>query len=269
MSFQKSHHVVFGLRERAVLFFGILYFWFLCFPPASLFAGDDKGILFHIPAIISTVNPAPVLYGEVHGGLYHLGPVDFAETIWHNACAPSGGYRSEIVENTGLGGEYLAGVSYVFSEGGGVCDRCILIKTAKGNKIIARVVTYGATKGPGDIDVSPSVFTTLNEDEYPRTMTWQFAKCPMVGFIQYEFQTGANIWWSSLWVRNARVPIDKVEVKSNKRIKYFELQRGTDGTFTDGGGFGAGPFTLRVTAIDGQGCRRLICIFPHRTAREV
>ncbi len=236
-------------RSRISLSLGIICF---CYPLTSHSASNDDSILFHIPAIMSGINSGSTVYGEVHRGQYHLGPVDFAETVWHNACAPSGGYRGELVESAGLGGEYLAGVSYTFNEGGGVCDKCILINTAKGNNIVARVVTYGATNGPGDIDVSPSVYAALNEGEYPRTMTWQFTKCPPAGVIQYEFQTGAHIWWSSLWVRNARVPIEKVEVKSQKRTEYLQLRRGGDGTLTDSGGFGAGPFTLRTTAIDGQ-----------------
>src|SRR5690242_1479320 len=28
------------------------------------------------------------VFGDVHSGNYNLGPVDFAETQWHNACAP-------------------------------------------------------------------------------------------------------------------------------------------------------------------------------------
>lgn len=219
-------------------------------------AEDDSDILLLTPAIISSKHGSNhevlVLYGEVHEGQYHLGPVDFAETEWHNACAPTGGYRSEIRESTGLAGEYLAGVSAAHNEGGGVCDRCILVKTAMGRSIVARVVTYGASNSPGDIDVSPSVFTALNMDEYPRKMTWQFSKCPETGPAQYEFQTGAHAWWSSLWFRNARVPVEKVEVKSSRHHEFFELRRGSDGTLTDDGGFGEGPFILRATAIDGQ-----------------
>ena len=32
----------------------------------------------------------------------------------------------------------------------------------------------------------------LDSGEFPRAMTWQFAKCPDTGKIVYEFQTGAN-----------------------------------------------------------------------------
>mgnify|MGYP001580218995 CR=1 FL=1 len=191
-------------------------------------------------------------YGDEHTGQYHLGPVDFAETEWHNACAPGGGYREGLRGMTGLGGEYLAGVSNAFTDGGAVCDACILIETAEGRSIVARVVTYGATNEPGDIDVSPSVYAELNQDEWPRTMTWQFADCPDTGTLRYEFQTGANVWWTSFWVRNPRVPVVRVEVRSTNHAEWFELRRAGDGTLNDDGGFGEGPFTLRLTGMDDQ-----------------
>lgn len=197
-------------------------------------------------------NSSPNQYGDLHEGQYHLGPVDFSESEWHNACAPGGGYRSALRDVTGLGGEYLAGVSNAYMDGGAVCDACILIETAEGLSIVARVVTYGVTNEPGDIDVSPSVYDVLNQDEYPRTMSWQFADCPDTGALRYEFQTEANVWWTSLWVRNPRVPVVMVEVQSANHESYVELTRAGDGTVTDGGGFGEGAFTLRITAMDGQ-----------------
>jgi hypothetical protein len=192
-------------------------------------------------------------FGEPHEGQYHLGPVDFAETEWHNACAPGGSkYRAELRESVGLGGEYLAGVSNEFARAGGVCDACILIESATGQSIVARVVTYGVAKEPGDIDVSPSVFEALHRDEYPRAMTWRFARCPEAGPLRYEFQTKANPYWTSLWVRNPRVPLTKLEVKSKNHASFFELRRAPDGTLTDDGGFGEGAFTFRLTGMDGQ-----------------
>jgi expansin (peptidoglycan-binding protein) len=196
-------------------------------------------------------NTATTLYGSAFSGQYHLGPVDFAETEWHNACAPEGGYVSSLREATGLSGEFLAGVQTGKIAGGANCDACIFIKTATGKAIVARVVTYGDT-GANDLDVSPSVYAALNTGEYPRTTTWQWAKCPDTGKLSYEFQTGANVWWTSLWVRNPRVPITKVEVKSKNHANYITLARASDGTVTDASGFGEGAFTLRVTASDGQ-----------------
>src|SRR5512145_2384585 len=194
----------------------------------------------------------PDRYGEVHAGQYHLGPVDFAQTEWTNACNGAGGYPQTLRNATGLGGEYLAGVSNTFAQGGAICDSCIAITTATGRSIIARLVTYGVENEPGDIDVSPSVYAALNTSEYPRSMTWQFAKCPDTGTLAYEFQTASSQWWTSFWARNQRVPLARVEVKSQNHPTFFELRRETDGTLNDDGGFGPGAFTLRLTAVDGQ-----------------
>jgi len=214
--------------------------------------GDDRKGIGNVGDSDPTSNSV-VEYGDVHsGGMYHLGPVDFAETDWHNACAPGPGYRAELLESTGLGGEYLAGVSNAFNMGGGICDACVLIETGQGKSIVARVVTYGVTSHDDNLDVSPSVYESIHMGEWPRNMSWQLTACPDTGNLIYEFQTEANIWWTSLWVRNARVLIDKVEVKSSNHSEYYELRRGGDGTLTDGSGFGDGPFTLRMTAIDGQ-----------------
>lgn len=202
----------------------------------------------------STGTPTVVgdVIGDGHEGLYHLGPVDFAETEWHNACAPTTKYRPELQASVGLNGEFLAGVSNAFNDGGGVCDACIFIETAKGKSIVARVVTYGVEQADGDIDVSPSVFEAIHQDENPRRMTWHFSRCPDVGGLKYEFQTAANPFWTSLWVRNPRVPLVKAEVKAGGDADFVELQRAGDGTLTDPSGFGDGPFTLRLTAMDGQ-----------------
>jgi expansin (peptidoglycan-binding protein) len=189
------------------------------------------------------------VYDQPHSGVYHEGPVDFEETQWHNACAPAEKYPLAI---RALTGNYLAGVSSAFGGDGSLCDACILVKTAAGKAAVLRVVTYGQTNGPGDIDVSPEAYQALHTGEFPRDMTWQLAKCPDTGTLRYHFQTGANVWWTSLWVRNPRVPVTKVEVKSANHASFVELARGGDGTLTDGSGFGEGGFTLRITGIDGQ-----------------
>jgi expansin (peptidoglycan-binding protein) len=115
-----------------------------------------------------------------------------------------------------------------------------------------RVVTYGDTS-TNSIDTSTQAYSLLNEMENPRSMTWQFAKCPDTGPMLYEFQTGSNAYWTSLWVRNARVPLAKVEVESANHASWITLQRGNgDGTLTDASGFGQGSFTIRSTGVDGQ-----------------
>src|SRR5450432_493843 len=159
-------------------------------------------------------NPNPdalVTYGTPYeGGQFHLGPVDYAETQWHNACAPGTKYAPAIANVEGV---YLAGLWNGIPNVASNCDACIYVTTAMGKSALLRVVTYGDTSA-NSIDVSPEAFAVLDSGEYPRAMTWQLARCNDTGPIQYEFQTGSNAYWTSLWVRNARVPLASVVVTS-------------------------------------------------------
>jgi len=190
-----------------------------------------------------------VTYGSPYtGGEFNLGPVDYAETQWHNACAPGTKYAPAVQQAEGV---LLAGLWDGIPNVAGYCDACIQVQTAKGKSALLRVVTYGQTSS-NSIDTSPEAFQLLDSGEYPRDMTWQLAECPDTGPMMYEFQTGSSEWWTSLWVRNARVPLVKVEVESPNHASFVELQRGGDGTLTDGAGFGAGKFSIRSTGVDGQ-----------------
>ena len=190
-----------------------------------------------------------VLYGDPYtGGQYNLGPVDYAETQWHNACAPATKYPASVQSEEG---DLLAGLWNGIPNVADYCDACITVTTAMGKTALLRVVTYGDTS-TNSIDVSPQAYAILDGGEYPRAMTWQFAKCPATGAVNYEFQTGSSEYWTSLWVRNARVPLTNVEVKSPNHPTFLALTRASDGTLTDASGFGAGTFTLRLTGADGQ-----------------
>lgn len=184
------------------------------------------------------------------GGQYNLGPVDYAETMFHNACAPSTKYPAAVQQAEG---NLLAGLWNGIADVAGYCDACIWVTTGKGKSALLRVVTYGQTS-TNSIDVSPQAYQILDAGEYPRTMTWQFAECASSGPMMYEFQTGSSQWWTSLWVRNARVPLSSVEVQSvnHPAPAWVALDRASDGTLTDAAGFGMGSFSIRSTGVDGQ-----------------
>lgn len=189
--------------------------------------------------------PAGPALGPDHEGEYHLGPVEWEGSFW-NACAP---YPPEI---QAIEGGLLAGLSNEVAADGSQCDACIAVTTARGRSAVLRVVTYGVTTAPGNIDVSQAAFDVLTEGEHPRTMSWHLVPCPTTEPLYLQYQTGANPWWTSLWVRNPRVAIDRVEVRSANHAELTPLRRSPDGTYTDDGGFGEGPFTLHVVGIDGS-----------------
>jgi expansin (peptidoglycan-binding protein) len=227
-------------------------------------SADDGGSV--TPGVVdddASVDGGPlVTYGQPYtGGQYNLGPVDYAETDFHNACAPSTKYdpRVQAVEGTLLAGLWngialWGGVTQV----AGFCDACIWVTTPTGKSAMLRVVTYGDTT-TNSIDTSQTAYDILNTNEYPRAMTWQFAKCPDTGPMLYEFQTESSQYWTSLWVRNARVPVSTVEVMSANHATWTLMTRGTDGTLTDSAGFGEGPFSIRTTGVDGT---QVVDMFP-------
>jgi expansin (peptidoglycan-binding protein) len=184
--------------------------------------------------------------GESHSGIYNLGPVAFSGSYW-NSCAP---YTPDLEKTAG---DMLAGLALAFNGDGSLCDACITMKSAQGKSIIARVITTGETHGVNDVDLSQSAFDAISSGEDPRSMSWALVKCPSsTAKLQYQFQTEANPDWTSLWIRNPRLPLESVEVKSANHASFFALTRGTDGTLTDDQGFGDGSFTIKVTAQDGQ-----------------
>jgi hypothetical protein len=194
-------------------------------------------------------------FGDTHSGNFWIGPVDYSESQWHNACGPSDGHYPALIQQ--LYGDYIMGLSNQLtldklSAGAGqLCDVCAEL-TANGHTLIAHVVTYGDETGVNDIDVSTQVDSALGGGA-KRTLTWRFVSCPTVNPIYYTFDDRgwSNTWYFRVWVRNARVPVAKVEYQL-AGSGWATLNWQNDGAWeVDSRDFSAG-FTLRVTAIDGQ-----------------
>lgn len=207
----------------------------------SASAGGDSG---SDSASASGDSAAAQPFGEEHAGQYDLGPVEWTGSF-NNACSP---YPSAV---QGIEGALLAGLSNEVAGTGSLCDACVQVQTARGRTATLRVVTYGQTRAPGNMDVSQAAYNLLNLGENPRSMRWRLVRCPTSEPVYFQFQTGANPWWTSFWVRNPSVAVDYVEVRSANHASFFRLRRGNDGTFNDDGGFGMGAFTLRVVGLDG------------------
>ncbi len=192
-------------------------------------------------------------FGTTHTGSYHLGPVDWAQSAFENSCGP---YPAAI---QALEGEYLAGIDRSLNGDGSLCDACALLTTRLGKSVLVRIITTGTSKSAGDMDLSPAAYGAIHEDDpqgtntNPRPMTWKLALCPTsTEKILLQYQTEANPYWTSLWVRNARLPLSKVEMKSAQGANFVALRRENDGTWNADKGFGEGMFTLRFTSTTGK-----------------
>jgi hypothetical protein len=193
-------------------------------------------------------------FGDAHTGNFWLGPVDYAETEWHNACAPSVKYPAGIQQ---LYGNYIMGLANevtfqgLTASSGQLCDVCAEL-TANGNTLVAHVVTYGQETGPNDIDVSPEIDSALN-GAAGRTVTWRFITCPTTAPIYYTFdgREWSNTWFFRVWVRNARVPVATVEYRVGSGA-WATADWQTDGAWQASSVDFSGGFSLRVTSVDNQ-----------------
>ena len=196
---------------------------------------------------------APRYFGAAHSGNFWLGPVDYTETQWHNACAPTNKYPAQIRT---LYGDHIMGLANeVVLQGltasqGQLCDVCAEL-SANGQTVIARVVTYGQETGPNDIDVSPSIDTALTASA-GRTLSWRFITCPTSAPMRYTFdgRQWSNTYFFRVWVRNARVPVTKLEFRIGTAA-WAAADRQNDGAFQASSQDFSRGFSLRVTSLDG------------------
>ena len=184
--------------------------------------------------------------GADHAGQYHLGPVDFAETRVPQRL------RALPAAIQGMTGQHDRRRERHHRDAGLPLRR--MHRSHDRSRSNRRAAGRHLRREQHDRAISisaPRPIRYLSEGEYPRAMSWHLVACDNGEPLYFQFQTDASQWWTSLWVRNPSMAIESVEVRSANHPTFTALTLGTDGTYTDGDGFGAGPFTLRVTGVTG------------------
>jgi expansin (peptidoglycan-binding protein) len=215
--------------------------------------GSSSPSTADLPVVVSDAGTS--YFGDSHSGNFWTGPVDYSESQWHNACAPSDVKYPALIQQ--LYGNDIMGLANEASLGGLVagngqlCDVCAEL-SANGQTVVAHVVTYGQETGPSDIDVSTDIDTALNASA-GRKLTWRFVSCPTKNSIYYTFddREWSNTWFFRVWVRNARVPVSKVEYALGAKA-WATADWQSDGAWQASSQDFSKGFSLRITALDGQ-----------------
>jgi len=113
----------------------------------------------------------------------------------------------------------------------------------------------------GSLDFSDKAFKALsNKDPARIKITWALIPCDIDvneypalvkpnSPIKFQFKSGTTQFWGEVQVFNTRYPVAKVEFLSGG--KYVSLSRRAYNYWTlSSGGFGAAPYTFRVTLAD-------------------
>lgn len=127
--------------------------------------------------------------------------------------------------------------------------------TGPGGSTVVKVVDRCPECPVGALDLSQQAFARISGGAQGGldTVSWRLLSPANIGPIQFSVKKESSQWWVSLQVRNHRNPVASLEVMSNG--SWIAVQRQMYNYFEQEG-FGAGPFTVRITDIYGQ---QLVC----------
>lgn len=139
-------------------------------------------------------------------------------------------------------------------DGSRACGTCLLVTGPKAS-VTVRVVDScpGCAAKSVDLDLSAQAFAKIADPSAGKiAITFAEVPCAVSGPIAYHFKDGSSKYWTAIQVRNAKVPIAKLEYM--KAGAWTDIPRLDYNYFVVDGGVGDQPsgLGLRVTSTDGQ-----------------
>lgn len=134
--------------------------------------------------------------------------------------------------------------------GSAACGTCLQVTGPRGS-VVVRVVDRCPGCASGHLDLSREAFARIAAPEAGRvSIQWQPVACEGLGKLSFRFKEGSSQWWVGLQVLDHRLPVRSLEASVDGR--WVALARQDYNYFVADKGLGPGPYTLRVTASDGQ-----------------
>jgi expansin len=131
------------------------------------------------------------------------------------------------------------------------CGGCVRL-AGPSAAITIRLVDQCPECPEGDIDLSPEAFAQIAELSAGRVpITWSYVGCGIEGPVVYHFKEGSNEWWTAVQVRNHRYPVATFEYRADDG-SYRRVARESYNYFVEPNGMGPGPYTFRLTDVNGQ-----------------
>ena len=130
------------------------------------------------------------------------------------------------------------------------CGMCAQVAGPDGTLNI-RIVDQCPECKPGDIDFSTSAFAKLAALSRGRVpISWTYLPCAVSGPVVYHFKDGSNQWWTAVQIRNHRFGITRFEYLDSNG-QWQSVPRLDYNYFVAAAGMGPGPYTVRVTDVNG------------------
>jgi len=124
--------------------------------------------------------------------------------------------------------------------------------------VVAQVVDQGASLTPANptaLAVNRAALRLLVPDGstfVEQGVSWRFVQCPLAADsgMTFQFQEGSSANYAALLIQRHRFRLASVEYRSNGG--YRSLTRSSYNYWVAASGMGTGPFTLRVTDVQGH-----------------
>ncbi|TKC90363.1 hypothetical protein E8A74_51090 [Polyangium fumosum] len=130
------------------------------------------------------------------------------------------------------------------------CGQCLEITGSEGTQVV--MVADRCNDCPPDrLVINKPAFVKIAGTKAGKAeVTWKPVPCAVQGNLELRFKKTSSIHWTSIQVRNHRVPVKSVAFK--KGDAWVEMTRSDDNYFTAAKGVGSQSVTLRITGADGQ-----------------
>ncbi|EGZ29133.1 hypothetical protein PHYSODRAFT_343985 [Phytophthora sojae] len=113
-------------------------------------------------------------------------------------------------------------------------DRC----ADRSTSVVVQILDRCPECAYGDLDLSPSVFTTLTGSTPSRyTIKWKFVDCPVSGNVNYCLKGGSNNYWTAVQPTNFATGVKSLQINGQDTTMlgsaYYYLLDGASQTQTD------------------------------------
>ena len=144
----------------------------------------------------------------------------------------------------------VAAMNHVDYAASAVCGACVAI-TGPDGEVTVRIVDQCPECPAGDIDMSPEAFALIAPLEAGRVpIGWRFVPCGVVGPVVYHFKEGSNEWWTAVQIRNHETPVASFAWLTAEGT-WKDVPRVDYNFFVDETGMGPGPYSFRITDVNG------------------
>ncbi len=136
--------------------------------------------------------------------------------------------------------------------GSAACGACVRV-TGPAGEVTVKIVDRCPECAPGDVDLSQHAFEQIAELSAGRVpISWQYVPCDVSGALSYRYKEGSSEWWTGIQVLNHRHAISSLEYSDDGGSSWVEVPRLNYNYFVQESGMGPGPYTLRVTDVEGN-----------------